>query len=310
MCTQKGLRYYLSGCIILLLLAAFADNSHAAADQGQVLLDLQEQIIAFRKEFKQRSAQAQEDRNAVYENIRQKFSNLNEAQNSLNDREPELSAQLEKIQPMLEQYGEQIETLEAMLATMESSMQRRLDEFEAQLLTQGSSASGRPERQSMSVGPRQTMDAGNEDGQVSEEDDAGGDSLNLSEGELFRLAYRFYTQNDYDVAIGGFQKYLNDFPQGQLAGPAQYWIAESFLKLEDFEIARQEFERLIANYPRDNKVPDAHYGIGVALQKLGHEAESQAKFQYVLDHFSGSIAAERVQRQLKNQRTTPTQTAP
>ena len=297
---QRTLTCCLSALLMILALSSLTRHSYGATSQDQVLQELQEQIISFRKEFKQRVARTEEDREAVYTNIHQKFSALNDTQLALNESEPEMLKQLETLQPFLAQYGEQIAALEKMMTDMETTMQARLDELAAQLDAEktGVARLGSPLRSSdgtAPVGPPVvTEDIG--EGEPEEES---GSALNLSEGELFRLAYRFYTEGDYDVAIGGFQKYLIDFPKGQLAGPAQYWIAESFLKLEEYEIARQEFERLIGQYPRDNKVADAHYGIGVALLKLGNAAEAQAKLQYVLDHFGGTIAAERAQRRLE-----------
>ena len=298
------LRYtILSLATVLLMLAISgpARNVSGATEREQVIQQIQEQIISFRKEFKQRVARDEEDREAVYKNIHQKFSALNDSQVALSESEPEMLKQLEKIQPELEKYGARISVLEEMMTAMETTMQNRLDELEAQLEAEktGVVSGNVPPRKPIGTGyvvPETLQENILEEG-AEEEEESG--SLNLSEGELFRLAYRFYTEGDYDVAIGGFQKYLIDYPEGQLAGPAQYWIAESFLKLEDYEISRQEFERLIANYPRDNKVADAHYGIGVALLKLGNVAEAQTKFQYVVDHFGGSIAAERAQRRLE-----------
>ncbi len=296
---QRGMAWGLSAVMLLLAISGLARNSYGAVAEEQVLQEIQEQIISFRKEFKQRIARTEEDREAVYKNIHKKFSTLNDSQLSLNELEPEMLGQLEKIQPSLAQYGEQIVVLEEMMTAMETTMQSRLDDLEAQLVAEKAGVSRGAAPQRRPVGNEGStlpplVEAGAEEGEEE------GSSLNLSEGELFRLAYRFYTEGDYDVAIGGFQKYLIDFPKGQLAGPAQYWIAESFLKLEEYEIARQEFERLIGQYPRDNKVADAHYGIGVAVLRLGNVAEAQAKFQDVLDRFGGTIAAERAKRRLED----------
>lgn len=301
---QRGMAWCLSVVLTVFAISGLAGNACGAVAQEQVVQDIQDQIISFRKEFKQRIARTEEDREAVYKNIQQKFNALNDSQLALNELDPEMLEQLEKIQPMLEKYGEQIAVLEEMMTAMETTMQGRLIELEAQLeaekagVSSGNAPRRRIDENDYPTPPLDTTGTEVGTGEAEGEEEEGG-SLNLSEGELFRLAYRFYTEGDYDVAIGGFQKYLIDFPEGQLAGPAQYWIAESFLKLEEYEIARQEFERLIGQYPRDNKVADGHYGIGVALLKLGNVAEAQVKFQYVLDHFGGTIAAERAQRRLE-----------
>ena len=71
------------------------------------------------------------------------------------------------------------------------------------------------------------------------------------------------------------------------------------MRLGEYETARQEFNRLLKTYPRDDKAPDAYYGIGVALQKLGKPDEAKTRFQYVLDHFGETIAANKARSRLQ-----------
>ncbi len=123
--------------------------------------------------------------------------------------------------------------------------------------------------------------------------------MRFDPGQLFRAAYGFYRDADYETAIAGFQKYLEDFPDGQLTGAAYYWIAESLMKLDEYELAIQEYQRLIQQYPRNDKVPDAYYGIGVAELKFGQTEQARARFQYVVDHFGGTIAAQKAQNRLQ-----------
>jgi tol-pal system protein YbgF len=118
-------------------------------------------------------------------------------------------------------------------------------------------------------------------------------------GQFFRGVYRIFIDGDYETAIAGFQKFLNDFPTSPLAGAAQYWIAESFVRLGEYDLALQEYQRLITTYPSNDKIPDAYYGIGATLLKLGRTEEANAAFQYVLDHHAGSIAAQKARNRLQ-----------
>jgi tol-pal system protein YbgF len=123
--------------------------------------------------------------------------------------------------------------------------------------------------------------------------------LQIPPGQLFRAAYGFYMDGDYDTAIAGFQKYLFDYPDTQLAGAAQYWIAESLAKLEEYEIALQEYDRLLTQYPQNDKLPDGYYGKASVLAKLGQTEEARQLLHYVLDHFGGSIAARKAENRLQ-----------
>lgn len=266
----------------------------ASADQTALLEQIQEQIITFRQEFKQRMTRTDEDRQAVYENLQQKFEELTELQASYLEVQPEILKKIQTLSPVLEQYEQQIDELEAMLNSMEATMSQNLDAIESELLDIKKHGVRRPQSRVASPGSR-----------LQEGEQAGDDEMRpspldqLSEGELFRLAYQFFRDREYEVAIGGFQKFLTEFPQSQLAGAAQYWIAESFNNLEEYQIAIEEYDHLLAKYPGTDKSSDAHYGIGVAQARLGNMEEARAKFQYVINQYPGTIAAQKAQRRLE-----------
>ena len=65
-----------------------------------------------------------------------------------------------------------------------------------------------------------------------------------------------------------FQQFLVSFPDSQLAGNAQYWLAESYYVTDQFEQALPQFQQVISGYPRSRKVPDALLKIGYANYEL------------------------------------------
>ena len=111
-----------------------------------------------------------------------------------------------------------------------------------------------------------------------------------------------YMEGDYETAIAGFQKFLADYPNHQLVGAAQYWIAESFAKLEEYETAVQEYDYLIEKYPQNDKIADAYYGKGIALLQLGKFNEAKYHFTYVVEHFPGTGAAQKAGNRLEELR--------
>ncbi len=285
-------------CLCYTIIFGWSGYSQGATKEDVALQDIQEQIIALRKEFKLRMEQAGGDQHAIYENIQLKLKELIDVQSARNELHPKLIAQVEKLLPTLEAYGKQIDNFEQMVNAIETGTNETLDSIEAQL-----AAAKRKGIQNMSHSPREATTPESEPGLDSSSSGSGADQgqsspLDLAPGKLFRLAYGFFRQGEYDVAIGGFQKFLTDFPNSELAGAAQYWVAESFNKLEEYELAIQEYSYLIQTYPRDAKIGAAHYGIGMALLKLGRADEARQKFQYVVDHFSGTIAGQKAQKRL------------
>ena len=118
----KPWKYIVLGSVGLLLILGSGRYSSGAIEQEKVLESIQEQIISLRKEFKLRVKRAEEDRHAVYENIRQKLKELVETQTSLKTSQPEMTKKVEKLLPLLETYSEHIDDFEQMLDTMEGTM--------------------------------------------------------------------------------------------------------------------------------------------------------------------------------------------
>lgn len=257
-------------------------------EQEATFEKLQQQIISLRKEFKLRMAQAENDQRLIYENIQKKLKALVDSQEALNTSQPETIQKAQELLAVIEEYNEKLTLLEQTLETVETSMTQNLDTIEAQLDV--IKEQGLPRS---SVRPSVVSPTNQE-----EPEEPASPAFEFSPGQLFRAAYRIYMDGDYEIAIAGFQKYLEEYPNTQLAGAAQYWIAESLAKLEEYDIAIQEYEHLIKKYPLNDKIADAYYGIGVALLKLGRISEAKANFTYVVDHFSGSIAARKAQNRL------------
>ncbi len=84
--------------------------------------------------------------------------------------------------------------------------------------------------------------------------------LTLRNLDFYHSVYTAYVNGDFERAIGGFQKFLDTYPQSKLADISQFWIAESFFSLGEYETANQEYDRLLQKYPNSDKVPAAVFG--------------------------------------------------
>ncbi len=277
---MKALKKILQIGICLFMVVGLGNNAFGQADREKTLNEIQNQIISLRNEFKLRIQKAEQDRLAIYEHIQTKLEDLITNQQSLNTSYPEFKEKVEELASLLDMYSGKIATLEQVLDTMESTMNQNLDTIEMQLANikqQGLQKSPTPQPE-----PSPSFD--------------------FAPGELFRAVYRVYMDGDYEIAIAGFQKYLMEYQNTQLAGAAQYWIAESFAKLEEYETAVEEYDRLIKKYPQDDKVADAYYGKGIALLRLEKPAEANFNFTYLVEHFPGTVAAKKADNRLKELR--------
>src|SRR5205823_12099878 len=102
-----------------------------------------------------------------------------------------------------------------------------------------------------------------------------------------------------DLALAGFNAYLEKFKTGELAPDARFLIGEIYLAKEDFDHALPSYEAVIADYPASARVMNAQYMSGVVLVKTGRREEATKRFQTVIDKYPAGELADRARMYLK-----------
>ncbi len=295
--THTRIRWFILFILCFCVLSGPPEETLGQEGGGEkvTLEQLQQQIIRLRREFKARMAQAEQDRELVKKTLQKKFQQFAEEQDAFSQKPPQVTQQAKELLASLEGFETQLAAFEQSLERLDTTMTHNLETLKSRL--------AQVKRQGV---PRQTVTApvpsAEEATPPAEQTPASSSSFDFSPGQLFRAAYRIYMDGDYEIAIAGFQKYLEEYPNTQLAGAAQYWIAESLSRLEEYDIAIQEYERLIQQYPGNDKIADAQYGIGAALMKLEQTDAARQKFQDVVSHFPDTIAARKAQSHLNRLR--------
>lgn len=110
-------------------------------------------------------------------------------------------------------------------------------------------------------------------------------SVSLDPDELYNTAYLDYTQGNYDIAISGFKRYLQLFPDTELSDNAQYWIGECYYTKKLYSDAILEFEKVVTQYPEGNKVVSSLYKIGLAYQSNNEINKAKQYYQRVFNDF-------------------------
>jgi len=108
---------------------------------------------------------------------------------------------------------------------------------------------------------------------------------NLSPQEVYNLARSDYLKGNFQLAIEGFNIYMEHFPESPLADNALYWIGECYFSQEKYEEAIKKFNVLILSYPEGDKIPAAHLKKGISLIEVGREEEALAVFKLLISKF-------------------------
>lgn len=113
----------------------------------------------------------------------------------------------------------------------------------------------------------------------------------ISPTSAFNLAYNDYLNGKYELAIIGFHRYLEDFPDTSLAPNSYYWLGESYFQRGDFIRAIKAFEHVVHEYPDHGKVPASLYKIGISAEETGDSIRARSNLTRVIEEYSTSNEA-------------------
>jgi tol-pal system protein YbgF len=103
--------------------------------------------------------------------------------------------------------------------------------------------------------------------------------------DLYQSAYNDYLSGNYDLAILGFRRYLEAFPETDLADNAAYWIAESNFSQRKYSQAIKEFDDILQAYPRSDKTPSIMLKKGYSYLEMGQREQGLVQLRSVIRQF-------------------------
>ncbi len=110
------------------------------------------------------------------------------------------------------------------------------------------------------------------------------------EAEAYRAAYALVRQQSFGEAVGAFNQFLRDYPDGKYAPNAHYWLGELYLVIDppDPESSRQAFSLLLSEYPDNPKAPDAMFKLGKVYFLKGNRTRSREYLDRVINEYGSS----------------------
>lgn len=126
---------------------------------------------------------------------------------------------------------------------------------------------------------------------------------NFSPQEVYNMAYSDYLKGNFQLAIDGFEIYLQQFPESPVADNALYWVGECYFSQQKFEESIEKFSELILNYPQGDKIPAAYLKKGISLMEIGKKEEALSAFKLLISKFpleeETKIAQEKIKELVK-----------
>jgi tol-pal system protein YbgF len=120
----------------------------------------------------------------------------------------------------------------------------------------------------------------------------------VSPQRMYEASYDDYTAGRYDLAIQGFQGFIQAFPRLAQASDAQYNIGMSYYNQNKWPDARDAFQKVISDYPQSSVVPDAYYKLGQTFERLTQVDNAKRAYDTVVQKYSNTFAASQARQAL------------
>jgi tol-pal system protein YbgF len=123
-------------------------------------------------------------------------------------------------------------------------------------------------------------------------------SNSADEEAIYLKSFDLLRGGKYDDAIKGFRSMLGQYPQGNYADNAWYWMGESYHVKGDDGSALKSYQSLLQQFPASPKVPDALFKTGVIYQSQQKLEPAREAYQKVLKQYPSSATATQARARL------------
>ena len=116
----------------------------------------------------------------------------------------------------------------------------------------------------------------------------------ISPQRMFQASYDDYSAGRYDLAIQGFEGFIQQYPRLPQAADAQYNIGMSYYNQNNkWAQARDAFQKVINDYPQaqGTVLPDAYYKLGQTFERLNQVDNAKRAYETLIQKYAGSFPA-------------------
>lgn len=115
----------------------------------------------------------------------------------------------------------------------------------------------------------------------------------------YDTAFAALREGRYAESARRFSGFLEQFPNGDLADNATYWLGESYYVTQNYRIALDTFKSLLSRFPQSAKAPDAQLKLGYCHYELREWNEAEAALNQVVQRYPDTTVARLAQGRLR-----------
>ncbi|MBX2847845.1 MAG: tol-pal system protein YbgF [Acidiferrobacterales bacterium] len=113
----------------------------------------------------------------------------------------------------------------------------------------------------------------------------------LGEQTYYQQGFELLKQSQHDEAVSTFKKQISEYPSGEYADDAHYWIAESLYVNRELDQSKLYFKAIIDKFEQSPRLPDAMLKTAYIEQEQGNNIEARILLQEIIQFHPRSNAA-------------------
>jgi tol-pal system protein YbgF len=271
---------------LLILTLVFASLPASAGTKEQ-LIQLQTQVQALQDQMA-RMQQSFDERMGVMRNlVEQSTDSVNRLNNSLSTFDKGVRTQMTDSGGKVDQLSTQVQSLQDSvdeLKTRLSKVSKQLEDMQAAQQNMAAPAVAAPGTTPTSQAPPADV--------------------------LYNNALRDYNAAKYDLAQQQFVDYMKFYSTTELAGNAQFYLADILYRQGEYARAVQEYDKVLEQYPGGNKAAAAQLKKGFALLEIGQRDAGLRELRSLIGRYPRTIEATQARDRLKKLGAAPTASKP
>ena len=278
---------------VLLMLLAVSNTTAAAANKD--MIQLQTQVQALQDQMA-RMQQSFDERMGIMKNlVEQTTDNINRLNQSLDALNKNLQTQSTDQGAKTDQVSAQVQSLHDAVDELKARMakvSKQLDDVQAaQQNLQAQPPAGQPGTAPQGAVQQPQSQAPPPD-------------------VLYNNGLRDYNAAKYDLAVQEFADYLKFYSNTDLAGNAQFYLADIEYRQGDYQKAIKDYDKVIEQYPEGNKAAAAQLKKGYALLNTGQKDAGTRELRALIARYPRSLEAQQAKDRLRQVGAAPTASKP
>jgi tol-pal system protein YbgF len=122
----------------------------------------------------------------------------------------------------------------------------------------------------------------------------------VSPQRMYEASYDDYTAGRFDLAIQGFQGFIQAFPRLAQAADAQFNIGMSYFNQSKWADARDAFQKTISDYPQaTERVTEAYFKLGQSFERLNQVDNARRAYETLVQKFPTSFSSNLARQNLE-----------